>query len=112
MFLSTKNLNTTQPTKKLDYKHVGPFKVIDHRKHKVYKLDLPHTMRVHPWFHPLLLTPKGKNNIPGRRSEPPPPVIIEDQEQYKVRQILDQRKRNQNTKYLIAWEGYGPEFNT
>ena len=112
VFLSTKNLNTTRPTKKLDYKHVGPFKVIDHRENKVYKLDLPHTMRVHPWFHPSLLTPKGEDDIPGRRSEPPPPVIIEDQEQYEVKQILDQRKRNRNTEYLIAWEGYGPEFNT
>lgn len=36
----------------------------------------------------------------------PPPDLIEGQEEYKVEEILDKRKRGHGYQYLIHWKGY------
>lgn len=113
VWLNARNISTTRPTKKLDYKRLGPFEVIENYKNRVFKLKLPHNLvKIHPWFHPSLLTPVPNNDIPGRRRAPPQKVVINDEDEYAIHQILDSRRVNKQLKYLVSWEGYGPESNT
>ena len=54
VFLSSKNIKTARPSKKLDDKMLGPFPVGEQVGHS-YKLQLAPTMKVHNVFHPSLL---------------------------------------------------------
>ena len=50
IWLSTRNIKTKRPLKKLDYKMIGPYKVKE-LVGSSYRLDLPHTMKIHDVFH-------------------------------------------------------------
>ena len=51
------NVKTTRPSKKLDYKNMGPFKIINKVGTRSCKLDLPDSMTIHNIFHISLLEP-------------------------------------------------------
>ncbi|MBW0536264.1 hypothetical protein O181_075979, partial [Austropuccinia psidii MF-1] len=46
---------------------------------------------IHPVFHISLLKPVKTSTIPNRHQEPPPPIIIEAEEEWEVYQILDSK---------------------
>ena len=48
VWLDTHNLMTEQPSKKLDYKRLGPFEIIKKIRDLAYKLKLPRTYQIHP----------------------------------------------------------------
>ncbi|SAL96256.1 hypothetical protein [Absidia glauca] len=109
VYLSTKNHKTQRPCTKLDHKRIGPFKIIAKVGSHAYKLELPPSIRIHPVFHVNLLTPatnKALQDVPGRIVEPPPPVEINGEEEWIVREVLDSRRRRGKIQYLVAWEGY------
>ena len=54
VWLNTKNLRTERPSKKLDYKQIGPFKVLQRVGLTSYKLELPPSVKLHPVFHSSL----------------------------------------------------------
>ena len=55
VFLSTKNIDTARPSKKLDHKMIGPFKIL-RETNKSYELDLLDSIKQkYSVFHPLLL---------------------------------------------------------
>jgi hypothetical protein len=110
VWLSSKNVKTNRPCKKLDAKRLGPFPIQEKYSDTVYKLQLPATLAIHPVFHVSLLEPHQTNDIPGRKQPPPPPVITENgEEEFEVQQIVDSKFERGVLKYLIDWVGYGPE---
>jgi hypothetical protein len=76
VFVSTVNLSTTRPSKKLDYRKLGPFLILEKFSPVTYKIKLPKSVQVHPVFHVSLLEPAYKDFNPKRNVPPPPPIIV------------------------------------
>jgi hypothetical protein len=116
VWLKATNIRSLRPTKKLDAKYFGPFTILDKVSDLAYRLSLPHTMQgIHNVFHINLLEPYKPNTIPKRNQEPAPPQVIQGQEWYVVDKILDAKRNDrlrEPMRYLIQWEGYGPEHNS
>jgi hypothetical protein len=69
---------------------IGPFKVL--RAHRnAYTLDLPAHMAINPTFHASLLCKDPGDHLPGQHQEPPPPIKIDEQDEYEVGDILAAR---------------------
>jgi Chromo (CHRromatin Organisation MOdifier) domain len=102
---------TTQPSKKLAEKYLGPFEIIGQAGTRAYILWLPDSLRaVHPVFHVSMLKPTTPNSIPNRVQSPPPPVKINGETEYEISEILDtkidERRKPCNLLYLVCWAGY------
>ncbi|SLM34770.1 hypothetical protein LPUS_03710 [Lasallia pustulata] len=54
-----------------------------------YELDLPRAYGVHPVFHVNLLDPVATDSLEGHQQEPPPPILIDGEEEWLVEEILD-----------------------
>jgi transposase InsO family protein len=58
VWLLRRNITSTRPSGKLDYKKLGPFRIDSALGNKVYRLILPADLsRLHPVFHTSLLLP-------------------------------------------------------
>ena len=87
VWLLRRNIKTTRPSEKLDYKRLGPFKVLKVISNVVYKLQLPSTIKIHLIFYISLLEPFKTSEL---RPElpPPPPIVIKGEEEWQVEKIL------------------------
>jgi hypothetical protein len=113
VWLNRKNIKTTRPLQKLDYKKYGPFEVIKEINENAFQLKLPPALsRIHDVFHVSLLEIAKDDPFPQRNIPPEPPIIIDGENEYEVDQILDSRRFNRSVNYLVSWKGYGPEENT
>ncbi|KAG0154445.1 hypothetical protein PDIDSM_13 [Penicillium digitatum] len=97
--------------KKLDWKNLGPFKVLEAISAHAYKLELPASMKIHPVFNVSLLQPAATNPVNGQVTEPAPPVEVEGLEEWEVEDILDSRwerrgRGGPRLKYTVKWIGY------
>ena len=105
VFLSSRNITTARPSKKLDDKMLGPFKVIGRKGHS-YELQLPATMKIHNVFHPSLLRKAAEDPLLGQKTAPPQPIIVDGTDQYEVDDILDAKLIRGRLKYRVKWRGY------
>jgi hypothetical protein len=106
VFLNRKNIRTTRPTKKLDHKFFGPYRIIQQINDVAFKLKLPKTLKIHPVFHVSLFKPKDPDTILPPTQPPPDPISIDDHTEYEVEAILDSRKFRNTVRYYIHWKGY------
>ncbi len=77
-----------------------------------YQFQLPDHYRISPTFHVSLLKPFTNPLLPSSSEHevsPPPPEVEVSEDIYRVKEILDSRRRGGRIQYLIDWEGYGPE---
>jgi hypothetical protein len=109
VLLSSRNLKTKRPHKKLDAKYLGPFEVLEKIGQQAYKLKLPPGMsRLHDTFNVALLEPYRSR--PGYEPGPVPEVEVDmegeptdDGRQWGIEAILAFNHRNQ--KYRVKWTG-------
>jgi len=109
VWLLPRNIRTTRPCKKLDYKKIGPFKILATIGTSAYKLDLPASMRIHNTLHISLLELYNDNKLPSQRSEPPPPILIEGEAEYELEEVIDAPLHYNKLQYRAKWTGYSPE---
>jgi hypothetical protein len=115
VMLKRTNVRTNRPSDKLDFKLLGPFKILKVIGPSAFRLDLPDTMKIHPTFHTSLLEPYHSNDLPGRRAPTPPPPVVDDDaadERYFVHAILKSRKHRNTFQYFVRWEGYDPNSDS
>ncbi|MBW0489103.1 hypothetical protein O181_028818 [Austropuccinia psidii MF-1] len=84
----------------------GDMKVGTH----AYHLKLPSQWKsIHPVFHISLLEPVNTSKIPNRQQELPPPIMIEEEEEWEVSQILDSNLKRGKLWYLAEWKGFSQD---
>ena len=87
IYLATKNIITKKPSKKLDYKYLGLYKVIKRISENNYQLDLPSKVRIYPIFYILSLEDAiNVNFINTRRND-----VEVKKEKYKAEKVFDIR---------------------
>ena len=106
VYLLRRNIKTTRPSDKLDFKKLGPFPVKKVISNTNYELSLPKTMRIHPIFHISLLEEASENE------EIQDCIEVLDENEYEVEEILDTRTKDKKQQWLIKWKNYGHEENT
>jgi transposase InsO family protein len=107
VWLPRKNIKTTRPSSKLDHNLIGPYTILEKVGTKVYKLKLPPTVRIHPVFHISLLEPgKPSSPIPGHTQPPPPPIEVNNEEEWEVEEILDSRRHRNKLQYRVKWTDF------
>ena len=109
VLLSANHINLAsqakQPTKKLQHRFIGPYRIIQKVSAVAYKLDLPNSLKIHPVFHVSLLRPYLDPLMVNNRTPPtppPPPVTIDDVTEYEVERILDHRSRHRCAGALVV----------
>jgi len=105
------NIKTTRRSKKLDYKKIGPFKILAKIGRSAYKLGLQPSMALHNTFHISLLEPYQDNQFPSQIKEPPPPIQIEGEDEYQLNEIIDSRLHYNKLQYRPEWRDYLPEHD-
>jgi len=82
---------TIASNRKLSLKQYGPFKVSQKISPVAIRLALPPSMKIHNMFHTDLLLPYKETEQYGMPFTQPP-LIIDSEEEYKIKNILDARR--------------------
>ena len=108
VYLATKNIITKRPSKKLDYKYLGPYKVTKRISENNYQLDLPPKVRIYLIFYISLL--KNAINVEpistGRNN------VKVNEKKYEAKKVLDTRNYQGKIEYLVKWKRYKDSENT
>jgi hypothetical protein len=57
-------------------------------------------------FHVSWLELYRSSTIPRRTHEPPPPIVVDGEQEYKVEKILDSKISHRKLQYLVHWQSY------
>ena len=106
-YLLRRNIKTTRPSDKLDYKKIGPYKIKRAIGPVNFELELPKTMKIHPVFHIALLEKAPSNATIETTTE-----VESYDNTYEVEQIIGYRLINSQPHYLIKWKGWDQSENT
>ena len=112
VWLLRRHIITRRPSRKLDVRRLGPYEILESVGKFAYRLQLPPSMQVHPVFHVSLLEPYVANTFPGRVVPPPPPELVDSDEEFEVHKILDSEIRRRKIMYLVDWVGYDASKGT
>jgi hypothetical protein len=98
IYLIQRNIQTKQPSTKLDHKKLGLFKIKRIAGLINYELVLPKTINIHPVFHIFLLELilLGVLLAPITEIE-----LINPNTEYEIKEILDYKQVRNYIKYLV-----------
>jgi hypothetical protein len=98
VYLIQRNIQTKQPSTKLDHKKLGLFKIKKIIGLVNYELVLPKTINIYPVFHISLLelVLLGALLVPITEIEP-----VNSNTEYKIKEILDYKQVRNYIKYLV-----------
>jgi hypothetical protein len=109
VLVSNRSWDTGRPSRKLDHQAAGPYRIVE-KVGNSFKLDLLEGMNVHPVFSPdKLRLASHSRPLPGQIVDPPPPVIIDGEQEWEVDEILDSRIRWKKLYYRVQWLGHDPD---
>ena len=109
VWLLKRNIKTTCPSNKLDFKKIGPYEIIEKHRNSSYLLKLPLSLKqLHPVFHISLLKPYITSTIVPNQiqdtTKPKVDISPETFENPEISAILDSRKIGHHYDYLIYWK--------
>jgi hypothetical protein len=67
VMIDARNFAKKRPSKKLDYKKIGPVKIVGLVRKRAVRVELPPLMKPHNVFNVMALELYGISKIPGRR---------------------------------------------
>jgi hypothetical protein len=70
-----------------------------------YRLKFPRSIKRHPVVHVSEIEPAGNDPLPGQIHKPPPPVVIDGEEEWEVEEVVDSRRRYRKLEYKVKWVG-------
>ena len=113
VWLEGHNLRIDRPSAKLAPKRHGPFTIKKVLSPITYQLELPPQWKIHDVFHADLLTPYRETELHGPNFMRPPPDLIDGEEEYEIKEILQSRRhgRGRKVQYLVKWKGYPDSEN-
>jgi len=92
MWLENKNIQSNRPSKKLDNKRYRPFRIAKDIGSGAFQLELPEGWMIHNIFNEDLLTRCVELKFQGQYKDPAsPPMIINEEEEYKVEEVQKHR---------------------
>ena len=110
VLLSSKNIETKRPFKKLDDKFLGPFRVAEAIGKQAYRLELPQSMkRIHNVFHVSLLEPHRAR--PGYQPGPVQELAEPGEEEWEIEKILAHRNSSKGKEYLVRWLNWSSDHD-
>ena len=93
IWLKAKNIQSNQPSKKLDQKRYRPFKISKDIGQEVFQLKLPGGQVTYNIFNKDLLIQCKEPHFKEQHMDPvPSPDIINKEEEYKVEEVRNHRK--------------------
>ncbi|KAI0999837.1 hypothetical protein K3495_g8361 [Podosphaera aphanis] len=108
--LNYHNIKTLRPSKKLDFKRGGPYKITQSVGKYAFKLDLPKSARIHPVFHVSLLSPTVSDPLPGQIVGLQPVLEAGDEEEFEFEKVtIGSHWRDKELHYIVKFKGEGPE---
>jgi len=92
VYVKAKYFRSTQPSKKLSEKNLGPYTIIAQVGSLSFMLRLPDSMRaVHPVFHVSQLEPAIPNTILDRIQPPLPLVEVDGELEFEISEMLNSK---------------------
>ena len=112
VMISTKNLNLQTNSKKLSPLWLGPYSIEKIILKNAVKVKLPKDLKIHPVLNVSQIKSALNPQFPNQKTENPPPVLVDNEEEYKVEKILKSRRRYRKLELLVQCKGYGEEHNS
>jgi len=103
VYLDASDIKTTCLSPKLSHRRLRLFEIERQVGPLAYCLKLPHRMRqLHPVFNVVKLSATLEDLILGRKPQaPPPPIVIDGEEEWEVKEILDSRWHWRRFQFLV-----------
>jgi len=114
VLLSTKDLKwqmVGQSSEKLVKRFIGPYKIKAIISSNVVELELPTTIKIHPVVNVSRIK-QYIGQVEEQRKEMPQPIIVEGEEEWEVKKILNKRKVRGKDTFLVWWKGFMAEGDT
>ncbi len=110
MFLNSRNIMIARSSKKLNNKMLQSFKILTEVEH-AYWLKLSLTMKIHSEFISNLLRLNSKNLLKEQRNESSDSIVIDDEDEWKVKNILNFRHYRRRLQYRVNWKSYDVDLH-
>ena len=86
----------------MDNKRYRPFRISKDIGSEVFQLELLEEWAIYNVFNKNLLTQCVELKFKGQHKDPtPPPMIINEEEEYEVEEVRKHRKYGRGTQYLV-----------
>ena len=79
---------------------MGPYKIKRIISTNAIELELPSTIKIHPVVN-ISRVHMYRDQVEGQRKEWPLSVVIKEEEEYKVKKILNKKKFRGKDRYLV-----------
>ena len=112
VWLENKNIHLNWPSKKLDNKRYGSFRISKDINSGAFQLELLKGWIIYNIFNENILTWCVELKFEGQHKEPVPlPTIINEEEEYKIEEVRKYQKRGRKVQYLVHWKNYRDEYD-